>query len=335
VINAWFCAGRQLPALCGNDIMARLGPFCGPNGPGLKRVRTMTERNRRVESTGVSRRTVLRWALGLPLATAAAAMGGVGYAYGLEPGWLAVEEVAVRVPDLPPALDGLVVGHLSDLHRGPYTSSAQVRTAVETCNALSPDLVVLTGDYVLYSAEYAASCVHELAALQAPLGVYAISGNHDYWTDIEVVTAELRAAGLTLLRNESWRLNVSGQPLWLAGVDDVLERHHDLGAALANVPRGEPALLLAHEPDFADEAGRDPHRILLQLSGHSHGGQVNLPFLGRPILPPLGLKYPAGLRRVPGSAMQVYTSRGIGVIAPPLRFNCRPEVALLTLERAP
>jgi predicted MPP superfamily phosphohydrolase len=285
-------------------------------------------------SRPITRRTFLRWTLGTGLTAAAAGAGTVGYAFALEPGWLAVERVTVSVPDLPAALDGLVVAHLSDLHWGPYTGQRQVRAAVEAANALSADLVVLTGDYVLSSAGYAAPCARELAALRAPLGVFAIPGNHDYWTDIGEVTARLRAAGLTLLRNAAQRLEVGGSPLWLAGVDDVWEQHHDLGAALAAVPRGEPVLLLVHEPDFADQAARSAHRIFLQLSGHSHGGQVNLPFYGPLVLPWLGRKYPAGLRTVAGSALQVYTSRGIGVIAPPLRFNCRPEVARLTLARA-
>lgn len=282
----------------------------------------------------LSRRKFLRWTLGTGLATAAAGAAGVGYVYAIEPDWLAVERVTVHAAGLPPALEGLTIAQLSDFHWGPYSGLREVRAAVERANALSPDLIVLTGDYVLSSAEYAAPCAHELAALRAPLGVLAIPGNHDYWTDIGEVTAQLRAAGLTLLRNASHRLEVNGFPLWLVGLDDVWERHHDLDAALAGVPQGEPALLLAHEPDFADEAARSPHRILLQLSGHSHGGQVNLPLLGRPILPWLGQKYPAGLRTVPGSALQVYTSRGIGVIAPPVRFNCRPEVTLLTLVRS-
>jgi predicted MPP superfamily phosphohydrolase len=282
-------------------------------------------------SQRVSRRKFLRWALGVPLATAAAAAGGAGYAYGIEPDWLAIEQVTVRVPDLPPALDGLRIAHLSDLHWGPYTGQREVRAAVQAANALAPDLSVLSGDYVLYSAGYAEPCAAELAALRAPLGVFAIPGNHDYWTDIDVVTAELRRTRLPVLRNESHRLEIDGSPLWLAGVDDVWEQHDDLAAALRGIPRDEPVLLLAHEPDFADEAARAPKRIFLQLSGHSHGGQVNLPVLGRPILPWLGQKYPAGLQVVPGSSLQVYTSRGIGVIAPPLRFNCRPEVALLTI----
>jgi predicted MPP superfamily phosphohydrolase len=284
-------------------------------------------------SRSLSRRAFLRWALGVPLAAAAAAAGGVGYAYGIEPDWLAVERIALAVPGLSPALDGLKIAHLSDLHGGPYTGQREVRAAVEAAMGLSPDLVVLTGDYVLHSAGYAAPCARELAALQAPLGVYAIPGNHDYWTDIEVVTAELHATGLTLLQNEARRLAIDGQALWLVGLDDVWERHHDLDAALAGIPQGEPVLLLVHEPDFADEAARAPHSIFLQLSGHSHGGQVNLPLVGRPVLPWLGRRYPAGLAKVPGSGLQVYTSRGVGLIAPPVRFNCRPEVALITLER--
>jgi predicted MPP superfamily phosphohydrolase len=266
------------------------------------------------------------------LATVAGAGVG-GYALALEPDWMVVERVLVPLPDLPRALDGLTVAHLSDFHWGPYTGQKEVRAAVQQANALAPELIVLTGDYVLYSAEYAAPCARELAALRAPLGVFAIPGNHDYWTDIEVVMAHLGATDLSLLRNSSHRLKVGGVHLWLVGVDDVWERQDDLDAALAGVPPDEPVLLLVHEPDFADEVARARHRVLLQLSGHSHGGQVNLPLLGRPILPWLGRRYPAGLQAVPGSALQVYTNRGIGLIAPPVRFNCRPEVTLLTLAR--
>ena len=281
----------------------------------------------------MTRRRFLRWALGAGLTAAAAGAGSMGYAFALEPDWLAAERVTVHVPDLPTAMDGLTVAQLSDLHWGPYTGEREVRIAVEKANAFAADLIVLTGDYVLSSAEYAAPCALELAALRAPRGVFAIPGNHDYWTNIDTVAAQLQATGLTLLRNASRRLEVKGTPLWLTGVDDVWEQRHDLDAALAAVPRGEPVLLLVHEPDFADQAARSPHRILLQLSGHSHGGQVNLPFYGPLVLPWLGRKYPAGLQTAAGSTLQVYTSRGVGVIAPPLRFNCRPEVTLLTLVR--
>lgn len=259
---------------------------------------------------------------------------GVAYTLALGQGWLAVEWVTVRIPGLPPGLEGLNLAHLSDLHWGPYTGQKEVQAAVALANAQAPDLIVLTGDYVLGSAKYAQPCSRELAALSAPLGVFAIPGNHDYCTDIGVVAADLRAAGLRLLRNASHRLEIEGTPLWLTGVDDIWEGHDDLDAALTVVPLGEPVLLLVHEPDFADLAARSPHRILLQCSGHSHGGQVNLPLIGPPVMPWLGQKFPAGLQRVPGSTLQVYTNRGIGVTVPPVRFNCRPEVTLLTLSLA-
>jgi len=283
---------------------------------------------------GVSRRRFLSWALGAGLAAGAAASATTGYSLALEPAWLQVKHVSVLLPALPPALDGLAIAHLTDLHWGVYTGLREVRAAVEAANALRPDLVVLTGDYVLGSATYAEPCAAELAALRAPLGVYAVPGNHDYWTDIATVSGALAAAGLSLLRNEARRLEVGTSPLWLAGLDDVYEGRDDLDTALAPVPRGEPVLLLVHEPDFAGRAALAPWSILLQLSGHSHGGQVCLPFVGRPILPPLGQVYPAGLQNVPGSALRVYTNCGVGVIDPPVRFNCRPEVALLTLHAA-
>jgi predicted MPP superfamily phosphohydrolase len=283
---------------------------------------------------GLTRRRFLQATLAAGLAAAAGA-GGLGYAFVWEPRWLAVEQHNVRVDGgrFPSALAGLKVGHLSDLHCGPFTGREDVRAAVETANALAPDLIVVTGDFVLRSEEYAAPCARELSALRAPLGVFAIPGNHDYWTDIRTVLNELRNVGLTVLRNSAYRIEAHGAPLWVVGVDDVWERHDDLGAGLAGVPTDEPVLLLVHEPDFADQAARAPHCIFLQLSGHSHGGQVHLPLLGRPILPWLGRKYPTGLQEVPDSDLQVYTSRGIGVIEPPVRVNCRPEVAVLTLDR--
>jgi hypothetical protein len=131
------------------------------------------------------------------------------------------------------------------------------------------------------------------------------------------------------LRNEGLEV---ARGLWLAAVDDVWEGQADLDAALAGAPPGATAVLLAHEPDFADTVAADG-RAALQLSGHSHGGQVRLPLLGPPVLPYLARRYPAGLYRA--GRMQLYVTRGVGVIAPPVRFNCRPEVTVITLEREP
>ena len=266
------------------------------------------------------------------VATTAAGAGTIGYAAWLEPEWLAVERVEVEVAGLPAALDGLTIGHLSDLHWGPYTGEREIGGAVEAANALAPDLIAVTGDFVYHVAQYAPPCAAALAALHAPLGVWAIAGNHDHWAGVSAVRREVEAAGLTWLANSAQRLVIGSAPLWIAGVDDACEGKADLPATLAGIPAEEPVLLLAHEPDLADEAAGAPQWIVLQLSGHSHGGQVRLPGVGAPILPWLARKYPAGLYRVGASRLQVYTSRGIGVIAPPIRLNCRPEVALITLR---
>ena len=171
-----------------------------------------------------------------------------------------------------------------------------------------------------------AACAKALARLSAPRGVYAILGNHDYWTDAEEVTRLLEQNGITVLINDACPL---ADNLWVVGVDDVWSGEVDLDKAMAGVPRTATTILLAHEPDFADQAqGRG---FAVQLSGHSHGGQVRVPFTSRPVLPFLAWKYYAGLRTV--GDLLVYTSRGMGTMQPPFIFNCRPEVTLLRLQR--
>lgn len=253
--------------------------------------------------------------------------GGASYAVMIEPQWLSIERVRVRLKRLPPAMSGFTIGQLSDLHRGPFVQDSDIRAAVEETNRLQPDLVVLTGDFVLRSEKFAEPCARLLGALRASHGVVAILGNHDHWTDADAVQRALESHGIRVLRNQSFPVQRDGSRFWVAGVDDVWQEKANLPVALRHVPKDETTILLAHEPDFADTASQYP--VDLQLSGHSHGGQVRLPFIGAPHLPYLGVKYPWGLRRV--GAMQVYTNRGIGVISPPVRFGCRPEITLLTL----
>jgi predicted MPP superfamily phosphohydrolase len=284
----------------------------------------------------VSRRGLLKWILGGGALGAVSLLSGAVYVTKVEPRWIEVVRVDVPIRGLPAPLQGFTIAQLSDFHVGPHVKAEDVHRAVEITNRLGPDLVVLTGDYVYESALHSAACAGELAALKAKHGVHAILGNQDFWTDADVVAANLRQAGLDVLRNEHRQLQVdgadpstrSGHSLWLVGIEDVWAGKPDLEAALDGVPQGAPTVLLAHEPDFADRAtGRG---ITLQLSGHSHGGQVRLPFIGAPILPYLAHKYPYGLRRV--GEMWLYTNRGIGLIAPPVRFLCRPEITLLRLK---
>lgn len=248
------------------------------------------------------------------------------WAFFLEPSWLSLEHVRVPLKTLPARLSGLRIAFLSDLHHGPHVDLSHIRRAIRIAQETNPHLVLLGGDFVSQSATYAAPCAQELASLQAPLGIYACLGNHDYWTDPDAVAGALLRAGVRVLRNEGLEV---AEGLWVAGLDDVWEGEPSLHAALKGMPAGAAAVLMVHEPDYADEVAPDG-RVMLMVSGHTHGGQVRLPLLGPPILPYLGQRYPAGLYTV--GNMHLYVSRGVGLISPAIRFNCRPEVTLLTLE---
>lgn len=210
-----------------------------------------------------------------------------------------------------------------------------VEQAVGLAQAFRPDLAVLTGDFVSHplgkpngpaGAYYAEPCADVFAAWK-DIPILAILGNHDWWNGAEIVAGALRERKLQVLRNASYAIERGKDRLWVAGVDDVFEKKADLPKALASVPESEATVLLAHEPDFADYSAKFP--VDLQLSGHSHGGQVRVPGIGPIVLPKLARKYHTGLNNV--GRLQVYTNRGLGVVNPPVRLNCRPEVTLLTL----
>jgi predicted MPP superfamily phosphohydrolase len=274
----------------------------------------------------VTRRRVLRWMLGGVVATSASCCGNVGYATLVEPGWLTLKRVSIPIGGLPAGLDGFTIVQLSDLHRGPQIAQASVARAAALAARQGADLTVLTGDYVSRSAEYAASCAEALSVLPETGDVLTCLGNHDHWTNADIVAGALSDAGVTVLRNAAREV---ADGLWVAAVDDVWEQRADLDRALAEVPSGAVVILLAHEPDYAETAAADG-RVSLQLSGHSHGGQVRLPLIGPPVLPRWARKYYAGRYRV--NTMWLYVNCGVGLVSPAVRFNCRPEATVLTLR---
>ena len=241
----------------------------------------------------------------------------------------------------PDRLEGFTIALLSDFHYDPYFSVHPLRSSISMVNRLRPDLIALTGDFVtepfhanklnrLRSAVAAEPCAQLLRQMQAPYGLWAVLGNHDVVTDPNRVIDTLRAVGIQVLGNQSVPIEGTGTRFWLAGVDDVLEDRSDLDAALSKIPANEPVLLLAHEPDFADYVAGFP--VDLQLSGHSHGGQVRIPFV-RPLwLPPLAKKYIWGLYKIGG--LTLYTNPGLGTVGLPVRMNCPPEITFLTLRRS-
>jgi predicted MPP superfamily phosphohydrolase len=237
----------------------------------------------------------------------------------------------------PERLNGFTIALLSDFHYDPYFSAHPLHAAIPLVNDLHPDLIVLAGDFVTVptfgddrKAAFAAEpCARLLHQMSAPHGLWAVLGNHDEGTDYKHVTRALQAESIQVLANQSQAIEHDGARFWLAGVNDVLSNTADLSKTLRHIPAEEAVILLAHEPDFADEAASFP--IDLQLSGHSHGGQVRLPLLPPLYLPKLGKKYVLGRYHV--GPLTLYTTAGLGTIGVPVRLNCPPEITLLTLRR--
>jgi predicted MPP superfamily phosphohydrolase len=268
----------------------------------------------------------------LPAIGGLAVAGGAlaSYASGIEPHWPEIVQRSLVLPRLSPQLDGLTLVQISDLHVGHSMNLVKTRRAVAWINAIRPDVIVVTGDMIQDEYEEALLCAEELSALAARFGVYAIMGNHERRLAPEEGELPFRRAGLTVLTNAAHEIVIDGASLWMVGVDDLIMRRGDLRLALRDVPQRACKILLAHEPDAADWSARFP--IDLQLSGHTHGGQVRLPGIGPLLLPILGRKYPMGLYRVRDT--WVYTNRGLGLTRPPVRFNCRPEITVFTLRSA-
>jgi predicted MPP superfamily phosphohydrolase len=242
-----------------------------------------------------------------------------------------IEKVQIPIAGLPSGLDGFRIAQISDFHLYPLTTIKLVDQAVQMTNDLNPDLIVLTGDYVWHEVEAIFDLAPSLARLNAKHGVFSCLGNHDLWTDVNVVTEAFEQVRLPLLVNQGVPITAGASTLYLAGLDDGWSGAPELATAMEGWPKGAPTVLLMHEPDRATQYSLDK-RINLQLSGHSHGGQVRFPFVGALILPYLSWKYPLGLYNVNG--MWLYTNRGLGTTNIPLRVNCAPEITELTLVRA-
>lgn len=263
----------------------------------------------------------------------AGAAGVALYTTLIEPRWIEVTRPRIRLPGLHPALEGLRIALLTDLHAGGATPLSLVRRAVQLAMAERPHLIALTGDFAKDDASSFQPVFDALETLKAPLGVYAVPGNHDYVVGIERWHREIaEEPGIVDLTNRVRMLRVGDAHVCVAGVDDYYEGSPTLDP-LPSPEERDFTLLLAHTPDQAERTRRDEDAVDLMLAGHTHGGQVRLPVTGALINSAKhdGL-YEAGLRRRPWT--QVYTSRGLGTIHLPIRFMCRPEVAIIHLQGA-
>jgi predicted MPP superfamily phosphohydrolase len=252
----------------------------------------------------------------------------------VEPGRLVVRQTDVVSPLWPRGRKPLRIAVLTDLHVGSFRNGLDhLDEVVSRTNAQGPDLVVLLGDFVIHGVaggNFAAPepGAERLGRLRTRHGVIAVLGNHDWWYDGGRVRAALERAGIRVLENEAVPLGEAGQRFWVAGLGDLWTRPVDIPGALARVPAGEPVLLLTHNPDIFPKV---PARVALTLAGHTHGGQVALPLVGRPIVPSrYGQRYAYGL--VVEDGRPLFVSSGIGTSIIPVRFRVPPEIAMVTLS---
>ena len=261
------------------------------------------------------------------------------YAVRVEPTWLEVNRLDVPIASLPATFAGFKIVQMSDFHGSRHVTSAYLDEAVALAQEQAGDIVVLTGDFIHKGRHHIDRVAAALGRLHAPLGVFAVLGNHDFSVrnalgirrhrDLHREVGDaLSARGIYVMRNETVPLRRGDDAIYLSGVEDLWSRTCDPAACLAGVPGDEPRIVLAHNPLTIEKLAGE--RCDLMLSGHTHGGQVKVPGLGPLALGPGGRKFSAGLYRVGESWLYVNKGIGFGV---PIRYRVRPEVAVFSLDR--
>jgi len=256
------------------------------------------------------------------------------YGFLIEPGRLVVHQQTIQIANWPSELNGLKVAVLSDIHVDDwFVNERKVRTIVERTNQLQPELIVILGDYMSGNGMVRRQVEPRVFApilkeLRAPLGVYSVLGNHDWWYDGEKVRQELEQSGIKVLENETAQINARNISLWLVGLSDLWTRSQRINETVEKVPQGEPIIALAHNPDIFP---RLPKHVPLLLAGHTHGGQVRFPFIGTVVQSSdLGDRYSRG--HIFENNHDLFVTTGIGTSILPVRFGVTPEIVLLTLN---
>lgn len=252
------------------------------------------------------------------------------YSRFIEPHYYRIAEQDVFIRDLPQAFENFRITQITDVHHSRIVGLEEIQRVVNLGQATKPDLIVLTGDYTTTYRRYIDPCAEVLGRLNAPEGVWAVLGNHDHYTDGELTTRALERNHIPVLNNANTRLKRGSDTLQLAGIDDWSWAKNDWNKAFFGIDQTRPIVLLSHQPSVLDLA--ETQNTSLILSGHTHGGQIRLPFVGAPArLATNDLKYAHGLFR--RGETQLYVSSGTGVIGLPLRLGARPEVAVIRLRR--
>jgi hypothetical protein len=256
------------------------------------------------------------------------------WAFVLEPASLEVNRYELTLDAWPSEQSGLEIALLSDLHVGsPFNGVEKLEEIVRSVNRARPDIVLLAGDYVVsgvWGSEFVPpeTTARVLERIEAPLGSFAVLGNHDHWYDGRRVRASLEARGIRVLEDECLRIEEGDFDFWLVGIGDLWETKPDVGSILEGVPRGASAIAFTHNPDLFPEV---TDRVALTLAGHTHGGQVDFPVWGRPVVPSrFGERYARG--HVVENGRHLFVTSGLGTSILPVRFRVPPEIAILRVE---
>ena len=272
-----------------------------------------------------------RQALRLLAVGGAGAAAASGHAFLIEPNWLEVTRQELWLPFLPSTMDGFQVGLLTDLHFRPGADDGLIAKAVAEVNRLKLDLLALAGDYITEDPAVVPPLLDHLRHATPVHGVFAVAGNHDGWhASLTDMARRFEKSGISFLSNQHTVLHVGADRLGLAGTDFVWLGKPDPAATFKGLATELPTLALVHEPDFFDTM-KEAHPGLLQLSGHTHGGQCRVPLLGyAPARVDFGRRYLDGIYA--DGPSQLFVSRGVGTSGPRVRFACRPQLAVLTLR---
>jgi len=279
-------------------------------------------------SNKFSRRIFLKLAAATGIAVGT---GSLVFGDAFSPYVIDVTDHRIPLRNLSSNFDGYKIIQITDLHMGSWLNRERLLEVVELVNELQPDLVAITGDFIVKGEieSQADNLIFALSQLQAMDGVVGVLGNHDYVANVERTREVLQQANVLELPNEHIIIERDSAKLVIAGLDDVWADQHDIAKLTSQIPEGLPVVLMAHEPDIADKTSRTG-RFGLQISGHSHGGQIRTSDGNAPVLPWLGEKYSIGRYQV--KDMIQYTNRGIGMTGIPIRINCPPEISIFNLE---
>lgn len=279
------------------------------------------------------RQKIRRWIDRFSLITIVFATCCYIYAKKIEPNWIEVVPVELAIPHLDQAFDEFKIVQISDIHATELMPAERLAKIIKLVNQQQPDAIAITGDFITKRGNfYAERLALKLNQLQSKSGIVAILGNHDHWQkEIARLKQVITDSNITLLDNQVYLVERGSKQLAFAGLDDPYWGEPNLPQIIAQLPDNVPAILLVHEPDYI-ETSAATHKFALQLSGHSHGGQIKIPFLDPLVLPYGGQKYFAGLDQVEDTI--TYTNRGLGMTGLPLRFASRPEITVFTLHPA-